>query len=139
MGVFQAEWILPLGMGNADRIRRAYEALNEGDPYVFLEMYAAEIELYVPTWVGLESGVFRGSKAVERWYGHQFAQWRDVRYELDQVIEWGPHVTVFARWIGTGRRSGVALESDFLNVFSFEGDRIVSIAQLGGAGMAQPV
>ena len=95
-------------------------------------MYDPDIELYVPGSSGFEAGVMRGAEAVERWYGHSFAQWKSVRYEMSEVKEWGPHVAAFVRWVGEGKRSEVPVESHVLIVFSFEDDRIVSIAQLGG-------
>jgi ketosteroid isomerase-like protein len=114
-------------------VRRAFEALNAGDPYVFLEAYDADIELWVPAFSGLDSGVMRGAKEVELWYAHTFAQWGNPHYEVEQLIEWGPHVAALGRWVGRGRRSGIELESEWVTIFSFSEGKIVSIAQLGGA------
>lgn len=81
-------------------MRRAFDALNAGDPYVFLEAYDPEIELWASSSWGLESGVVRGAKEVELWFAHEFAGWGNQHYELEQLIEWGPHVVVLGRWVG---------------------------------------
>ena len=115
-------------------MRRAFDALNAGDPYVFLEAYDPEVELWASSSWGFESGMVRGAKEVELWFAREFAGWGNPHYEPEQLIEWGPHVVVLGHWVGEGRRSGVPLRSAWLTVFSFADGKIVSIAQLGRVG-----
>jgi ketosteroid isomerase-like protein len=118
---------------------RAFDALNAGDPYVFLEAYDPDIELWAPAWSELESGVVRGAREVELWYANTFAAWGNPRWELEKLVEWGPHVAVLGRWFVEGRRSGIPLERDWMTIFSFAEGKIVSIAQLGGPAGAGDV
>ena len=125
-------------MGNAERIRAAFEALNGGDPSVFLDMYDPDVELFVPATAELDAGVFRGAREVERWFGHGFAQWDDLQWEVVELTEWGPHVAMLIHSTRRGKRSQVPLEDTFLSVYSFRNGRIVSMAHLGRAEGAQP-
>ena len=118
-------------MRNADRIRKAFDALNAGDPSVFLGMYDPDVELYVPASAELDAGFFRGARDVERWFGHSFAQWSDLHWEVLELVERGPHVVMVVRSTRTGKRSGLPLEDTFLSVYSFRDGRIVSMAHLG--------
>ncbi|MFN2615997.1 MAG: nuclear transport factor 2 family protein [Thermoleophilaceae bacterium] len=118
------------GGDNRALIIAAYEALGRGDPSVFLDAYDPDIELYVPEWAAIESGLVRGAGEVNRWFGHNFAQWRDVSYELIEVLELGAAVVVHGRWRGRGKRSGVPLGNEYLQVFSFRASRIIGIVQL---------
>jgi ketosteroid isomerase-like protein len=119
---------------NVERVRRAYEGLNAGDPDAFLAMYDANIELYVPAWTSLDGGVYRGAAAVNRWYGHNFAQWTDARYDLLEVLDRDPHVLVVGKASLRGKRSGIPFKARFVQVFTFREGRLVAIAQLGGFG-----
>jgi ketosteroid isomerase-like protein len=117
---------------NADFLRRAFKALNEGDPEVFLDAYAEEIELYVPAqpFAEPEAGLYRGHDAVNRWYAQNYAAWGgSMKFEIDRIEDIGHLAVVHGRGRGTGKRSGLGYATSFVVVFAFEAGRIVSIAQ----------
>ena len=117
----------------SDELARCWEALNEGDANAFLDLYDPEIELYVPSWVSPDSGLFKGADAVNRWYANNFAQWSDQRWELHETFESGSNVTFVIHWSGRGKRSGLELDGLSFGVMSFQEGRIVTIIHLGGA------
>ena len=121
-------------MSLRDEVARCYDALNQGDPNAFLDLYDPEIELFVPAWVSVDNGVFRGADAANRWYANNFAQWSEQRWDLIELSEIGPNVTFVLRWAGRGKRSGVELAGRFFGVMSFRDGRIVSIVHLGALG-----
>jgi ketosteroid isomerase-like protein len=125
-------------MSLRDEVVRCYDALNQGDPSAFLELYDSEIELFVPAWVGPDNGIMRGADAVNRWYANNFAQWSEQRWELVETSEEGPNVVFVVHWAGRGKRSGVELAGRFLGVMSFQEGRIVSIVHLGALGAPSP-
>ena len=117
-----------------DEVARCYDALNQGDPNAFLDLYDPEIELFVPAWVSPDAGIFRGADAVNRWYANNFAQWSGQQWDLVELSENGPNVTFVLHWAGRGKRSGVDLAGRFFGVMSFQDGRIVSIVHLGALG-----
>jgi ketosteroid isomerase-like protein len=121
-----------------DEVARCYDALNRGDPNAFLDLYDPDIELFVPAWVSVDSGIFRGANAVNRWYANNFAQWSEQHWELIELSENGPNVTFVLHWAGRGKRSDVPLAGRFFGVMSFQEGRIVSIVHLGTLGEAIP-
>ena len=121
-------------MSLRDEVARCYDALNRGDPNAFLALYDPEIELFVPAWVSVDNGIFRGADAVNRWYANYFAQWSGQQWNLIDMSENGPNVTYVLDWAGRGKRSGVELASRFFGVMSFQDGRIVSIVHLGASG-----
>jgi ketosteroid isomerase-like protein len=118
---------------SADLIRQAMERLNQGDAYGFLDLYADDIELFVPSWLGTDPGHFTGRDAVNAWYARSFlAQWVDHHWQTREVIEDGSNVIWLGHWTATGKHSGVKAEMDFLTVFTVHDGKIAVIAQLGG-------
>jgi ketosteroid isomerase-like protein len=115
-----------------DVILRCYEALNEGDPQPFLDLYDPEIELFVPSWTGPDGGVYRGADVVNRWYANYFAQWKNQRWELIEAFEEGPTVAFVMHWTGTGKRSDVTLGGRFFVVMTLYEGSLVTIVHLGG-------
>ena len=86
-------------MSLKDQVARCFDALNGGDPNVFLEMYDPEIELFIPAWTGPDGGLYRGADEVNRFYGNYFAQWADQRWELQETSEHGPNVVFVMHWL----------------------------------------
>ena len=119
----------PAGRGRA-LLRRP----QHGDPNAFLDLYDPEIELFVPAWVSVDGGIFRGADAVNRWYANNFAQWSGQHWDVIELSENGPNVTFVLHWDGRGKRSDVPLAGRFFGVMSFQDGRIVSIVHLGDAG-----
>jgi ketosteroid isomerase-like protein len=119
-------------VSHRDQLAHCWEALSQGDPNPFLELYDPEIELFIPKWVNPDSGVFRGADAVNRWYGDFFAQWADQQWKLVETHELAESVVFAVEWSGRGKRSGVVFGGRALGVMSFQDGRIVSIVHLGG-------
>jgi ketosteroid isomerase-like protein len=121
-------------MSLRDELARCWNALNEGDPNAFLDLYDPEIELFVPAWASPDSGVVRGADAVNRWYAHNFAQWSDQRWEMGETFEDGSNVAYTLHWSARGKRSGVALAGTAFGTMTFHEGKIVTIVHLGFIG-----
>lgn len=119
-------------MSLKEEVGRCYEALNRGDAQAFLDIYDPDIELFVPRGIGPEGGLYRGADAVNRWYGENFAQWTDQRWEMVESIEWGSTVVFALRWTAKGKRSGVSLAGRHTGLMTFSDGKIVTIVHLEG-------
>ena len=118
-------------MSLADELTRCWDALNQGDPSAFLDLYDPEIELFVPAWVSPDGGVYRGADEVNRWHANNFAQWSDQEWDLIETFEQGTSVAFVLRWAGRGKRSGVELGGRSFGVMTFRDGKIVTIVYLG--------
>ena len=116
-------------MSLRDEVARCYEALNRGDTKAFYDLYDPGIELFVPAWVSPDSGIFRGTDAVSRWYRDNLAVWPE-HWELMELFDNGPNVS-FVMHGGEGQLAG-----RFYGVMSFQAGRIVSIVHLGALAEA---
>jgi ketosteroid isomerase-like protein len=48
----------------------------------------------------------------------------EVRFEPDEVIDFGDRVLVFSRFTGRGLRSGAGFGNDFANLLTFSAGRV---------------
>ena len=119
-------------MSLKDEVLRCYDALNRGDPYAFLDLYAPDIELFVASWAGPDGGFYRGADVVNRWYANYFAQWTDQYWKVGEALELGPTIAFGVDWTAKGKRSDVSVRARFFVVMSFLDGKLVTIAQLGG-------
>ena len=118
-------------MSLQDEVMRCYDALNRGDPSAFLELYDADIELFVAGWAGPDGGLYRGAEVVNRWFANYFAQWTDQHWKVVDALELGPNVAFSVHWSAKGKRSDVGLTARFFVVMTFLDGKLVTIAQLG--------
>ena len=115
-------------MSLADELTRCWDALNEGDPNAFLDLYDPEVELFVPAWASPDGGVYRGADEVTRWHASNFAKWSGQRWELIEAFEQGSSVALVLRLTELGVRS--------FGVMTFRDGKIVTIVYLGELGEA---
>lgn len=115
----------------ADELTRCWDALNQGDPNAFLDLYDPEIELFIPAWASPDGGIYRGADEVNRWHANNFAQWSDQHWNLIETFEQGSSVAFVLRWEGRGKRSGIELGVRSFGVMTFRDEKIVTIVYLG--------
>lgn len=112
-------------------LRRAYAALDAGDPSLFVDRYDPDIVLVVAhdPRVVPEVGTFTGKAAVENWFAEYFRAFRrGFRHIVTEVIEAGDSVITDLDQTYTGRRSGLeARWEDAVAVYTFRADAIIRI------------
>src|SRR3954453_16132181 len=80
--------------GNADLLRRYFEAANRRDFPVVMAMYADDVELVLPdAWIN--GGTYAGKEAVGRFFGDWYRTFDGgPRFELQRLREAGDAVVV---------------------------------------------
>jgi ketosteroid isomerase-like protein len=103
--------------GNADLLRRYFEAANRRDFRAVMAMYAEDVEMVVPAgWIN--GGTYAGKEAVGRFFGDWYRTFDGgPQFELRRLCEAGDAVAVAAHASARGGRSGVELSSDYFYVF----------------------
>jgi ketosteroid isomerase-like protein len=106
-----------VGEANVEALRRGYAALNRGDLSVVLELLDPEIEWHEPA-TSLEGGTHRGRGSFERFLRGWLESFDGFRVEPEQVLERGDELVAVVRQTGTGRSSGLRVETRLAHVWT---------------------
>jgi hypothetical protein len=118
-------------MTRTDQVRQSIDDLNARDFTAAGKDFADSLRFHAP---GLGLDVEGRDAALK--HISEFVQQADVHYELEQVVEHGPFVVVFAR--STGNLEGKQMAWDLCQVLRYEGDQIAETWVVRG-GPPQPL
>jgi len=106
-----------MGEANVEALRRGYAALNRGDLSVVLDLLDPDIEWHEPA-ASLEGGAHRGRDGFERFLRGWMESFEGFRVEPQRVVEQGDQLVAVVRQTGTGRSSGLAVETRLAHVWT---------------------
>ncbi len=104
-------------MSDDEAIGRFVDAFNAGNIEDVLAVASDDVILQTAAeWPG--GGEYRGADAAGAFLAEFVEDWHEIRYEqlATEVVE--GHVVERARWVGTGRTSGLASAVDFYTVWT---------------------
>ncbi len=107
--------------------KRAFEATNRRDFEVAFRLYHADVESILDRRIvslGFEP-VSRGREARIDTQRRWVAEWEELRFELEEVIDLGRRVVVATRMVGSGVSSGAAGEMDCVFIYTLAGGRVI--------------
>jgi ketosteroid isomerase-like protein len=107
-------------------IQVAYEATNRGDYEAAFGLYHPDVELIVPpefTGLGLDTR-YRGRQERFDFQRRVTAEWGELRFEPEEVIDLGSRVLVIARITGSGLGSGVPVDNEWANLITFSAGQV---------------
>jgi ketosteroid isomerase-like protein len=113
-----------MGEADVETLRRGYAALNRGDLSVVFELLDAEIEWHEPA-TSLAGGTHRGRDSFERFLRGWLESFDDFRVEPERVVERGDELVVVVHQTGTGRSSGLPIETRLAHVWTVAGGKAV--------------
>ena len=113
-----------MGQAEIDELRRGYAALNRGDVSVVVELLDPELEWHEPG-PSPEAGTHRGRDGFERFLRSWLESFDGFRVEPERVVERGDDLVVVVRQTGTGRSSGVEVETRLAHVWTVANGRAV--------------
>ena len=107
-------------------VEKGYEAWNSGDRGWVLEHMSPDVEWITPP-EDPDPGTYRGYQGVEQYW----AQWRaavgQLSFAIEETIDAGDSVLVFARRQGRGEHSGLQVSDRVIQVFDFEDGKCVRV------------
>ena len=115
---------------NVEAVRRIADAWHRGDLDMAYDLYDPEIEWDSTRMEALIpdlGGTFHGHEGVRAFWRRWLSAWKDLRFEVQDVVDAGDHVVVLVRnqrqW---GHRSGIETEvPPYAHVFTFRNGKIV--------------
>jgi uncharacterized protein len=113
-----------MSRANVEMLMRGYEALNQGDLSVVLELLDPNIEWHEPA-LSLEAGTHRGRDSFERFLRGWLDSFDGFRVEPERVVERGDNLIAVVRQTGTGRGSGLPAETRLAHVWTVADGRAV--------------
>jgi hypothetical protein len=105
--------------------RRVTEAFNRRDvDAAFAELATPDFEWYPAIGRALDGGVYRGREGVEKFAADIRENWEELQALPEEFRELGDRVLVFGRLKGRGKSSGAPVDTPYVGILDFRGDRI---------------
>lgn len=121
--------------GDAERLRAAYEAFNEGGVEAILERLDPEIHVRERATLP-DRATYRGRDGVRRMFEVILEAFDDFQFEVEDVIDREAHVVVVLRQVVRGRASGIRLGGDTVHVWQMRSGRPVALTVFGTRAQA---
>ncbi len=106
-----------MGEAEVEALERGYAALNRGDLSVVLDLLDPEIEWHEPA-TSPEGGAHRGRDSFERFLRGWLESFDGFRVEPERVVERGDKLVAVVRQTGSGRSSGLQVETRLAHVWT---------------------
>jgi ketosteroid isomerase-like protein len=107
-------------------VRRAYQALNDGDVDALVGLCDPAFRLDMSDRV-LNPAVFEGHDGIRRFFAEVREVWESYTWEPEELIESGDQVVALLRSGGRGRGSGIELERRTAMVWTVPGNHATSL------------
>lgn len=113
---------------SSERIEHFYAAVAEGDLAVALGLLGDRIEWHeAPGMPYRAQQPYHGADEVaQRVLGPINTDVEDLRLQLDELIELGPHVAALGHYAGTARASRCAIDQRFVHIWTLDPKGCVS-------------
>jgi len=108
-------------------VRTAYQALSRQDAAAILELLDPDVEFRNPDYA-MEAGIRRGREEFRIALERGWEVMREMRFDVERVIDEGDVIVVLGRFTAVGRTGGVPIESPFGHVLELRGDKAVSVS-----------
>ncbi|MGZ8867386.1 MAG: nuclear transport factor 2 family protein, partial [Thermoanaerobaculia bacterium] len=116
---------------NPQRVQSLYDSFARGDIPALLGSFDPNI-----VWMEAESisyadrNPYRGSQAVLEGVFMRIGQdWNGFAVNVEQIIDGGDTVVALGRYTATNKSTGKPLDSQFVHVWWFRGDKVVRFQQ----------
>jgi ketosteroid isomerase-like protein len=119
---------------NVKVVRRLYDAIARGDSATVLSIYDPQVEAdFSKSPQGDITGgtvIYHGHEGVRRMAHDWNEAWATVEYDLEELIDAGPHVIGAITYRGRGRSSGAEVERTDYPVWTIGDGKIVRVLWL---------
>jgi ketosteroid isomerase-like protein len=124
------------GQGDAAIVRRAYEALNDGDMEAALAPLDERAEWHEISLLP-EAGAYVGRDAIVSLLATFLESWEEVRQDIEDTVVAGDRVGLFIHLRARGRGSGVEVDRRYAHVWTMRDGRGVRVDAYDEPGAAR--
>ena len=96
---------------NVEIVKHALEAFNRRDVSAFLTLVTADYQWFPSMVSVVEGGSFRGREGIEAYFRESESTWDELRVVGEDFRDLGERVVVLGRTEGSGRGSGIPVET----------------------------
>lgn len=93
------------------------------NPDAFFELFDPDVDYR--SQVIPDAQVARGIEALRAFWRRWWGGFEDIDWTWEEVIDAGHHVMTVSHWSGTGKASGVRVDTRFVHVWTFRDGKIV--------------
>ena len=114
---------------NVERLRPLYDAWRRGAYEEGLEVLDPQIEWRAAAEIPGHRGVLYGRAAAAKYLGEWRQTWEDYSVTVERFIDLGDQVLALARERGSGRGSGLVLDTEFAQLWTMRDGRAVRMQE----------
>jgi ketosteroid isomerase-like protein len=111
---------------NVELVRRAHEALNDGDMDALVALCDVEFRLDMSDRV-FNPAVYEGHAGIVRFYSEVRDVWASYLWQPEELVQTGENVVALLRSGGRGRGSGVEVERQTAMVWTVRDGRATAL------------
>jgi ketosteroid isomerase-like protein len=116
--------------GDPERLRKAYDAFNEGGVRAILELLDPEIQVRErPTMP--DAATYHGRTGVKKMFDSMVEAFDDLQYEVVEVIDHGRYVLVILKQHVRGRSSQIRVGANTVHVWELREGRPIALMIFG--------
>jgi ketosteroid isomerase-like protein len=127
-----------MSQANIDVVRRCFDLFVRGDHVGTLAYFDPAVETVEPNELP-GAATYLGYEGLAAAFSHFADVWAEYSVELERVAEAGDRVVAVVRYRGTGKASGVRVETTAGHVYAFKGGKIVRWRMLDTESQAREV
>jgi ketosteroid isomerase-like protein len=116
--------------GDADKLRRAYEAFNEGGVGAILERLDPEIHVRERETLP-DRATYRGREGVRKMFEVILEAFDDLQFEVEDVVDRENHVLVVLQQVVRGRGSGIRMVGRTVHLWEMRNGRPIALTVFG--------
>jgi ketosteroid isomerase-like protein len=112
---------------NVERLRRGYNAYMRGELDEIVDLLDQEVELHEEPDLP-DARIWHGREGVLAFFAEADARWREVGFELDEIVELGDQAAVVTGTLhGVGAMSGVGVETPFAHLWEGQDGKVTRV------------
>ena len=112
---------------NVETLRQGYDRVAREGPEAMTDLVDPSFEFVIPPEMSAEPDTYVGAEGIRRWYAGWDGTMEEIRFETYELIDAGDKVLAHMRLRATGSSSGIEVDQEGFQVWSFRDGRAVRL------------